>query len=371
MKQIKKEYLLSIIVLSLSIVLVGIFVYGFIFNTVYVSLTDWGAKKGLSLTPDIKVIGFANYADLFSGIIDFRFRQDLINAVYYSLFLVAGCLIAGMGLAILLDRYPRGEGFFRTLFLFPMALSFIVTGTIWRWLLAPDGGLNILPKILFGLPKSNFLWLSDRTAVLKFNWQFFPAVLGFILFIIFLIITIKNRKHTKQVRFWIFAGLSFLSLVYSLFLYRLHPPTLPFEEQHGFNLATIGIIIAGIWQYSGYTMAIFLAGLRSIPVEIYEASKIDGAGNATYYFKVAIPNLWPMMISAIIILSHISLKLFDLIFAMAGTDNSATGHPSITMYLTTFRANNFAKGAAISVILFLLASLFIIPYLTYNYGKKR
>lgn len=371
MKRVKKEYLLSIIVLSISIILIGIFIYGFIFNTIYVSLTDWGIKSGLRLNPDIKLIGLANYRDLFSGIIDFRFRQDLINAVFYSFLLVAGCIVVGMGLAILLDRYPKGEGFFRTLFLFPMALSFIVTGTIWRWLLAPDGGLNILPKILFGLPKSNFLWLSDRTAILKFNWQLFPRIFGVILFTIFLILTVKNKKNSKQPRFWIFAGVSFLSLLYVLFLNTLHPPILPFEELHGFNLATTGIIIAGIWQYSGYTMAIFLAGLRSIPVEIYEASKMDGAGNFTYYFKVAIPNLWPMMISAIVILSHISLKMFDLIFAMAGTDNAATGHPSVTMYLTTFRANNFAKGAAISVILFLLASLFIIPYLTYNYGKKK
>jgi glucose/mannose transport system permease protein len=70
-------------------------------------------------------------------------------------------------------------------------------------------------------------------------------------------------------------------------------------------------------------------------------------------------------------LSHISLKLFALIFAMAGADNAATGHPSVLMYLVTFRANNFASGAAIAVVLFLLAALFIIPYLIQSHRQRR
>ena len=87
MRTRQKEVILSIAVLSLSIILVGIFIYGFIFNTLFVSLTDWGKASGLSLNPELKIIGLGNYRELFSGIIDFRFRQDLINAVFYSLFL--------------------------------------------------------------------------------------------------------------------------------------------------------------------------------------------------------------------------------------------------------------------------------------------
>jgi glucose/mannose transport system permease protein len=64
-----------------------------------------------------------------------------------------------------------------------------------------------------------------------------------------------------------------------------------------------------------------------------------------------------------IILGHISLKIFDLVFAMAGPDNAFTDVPSLLMYITTFRGNQFAKGAAIGTILLLLVALIVVPYL--------
>ena len=98
---------------------------------------------------------------------------------------------------------------------------------------------------------------------------------------------------------------------------------------------------------------------------------MDGASDAVYYFKIAIPNLNPITLSAVIMLSHISLKIFALIFSMSKSDNAITGHPSVTMFLTTFRGNNFAMGAAMAVLVFILASLFIIPYLSYTSRQKR
>ena len=74
-------------------------------------------------------------------------------------------------------------------------------------------------------------------------------------------------------------------------------------------------------------MALYLAGLRGLPVAMYESAKLDGAGELTYYFKIAIPNMWPITLSAVIILSHISLKLFALIFSMAGQTMPAPAIP--------------------------------------------
>ena len=122
------------------------------------------------------------------------------------------------------------------------------------------------------------------------------------------------------------------------------PKILWMEELHGFNLATIGIIIATIWQYTGYTMALYLAGFNGISQDLVDAARLDGASEFAYYRHVAIPMLKPITISAVIILSHISLKMFDLIFAMTGPDNAETGHPALNMYLTTFRANDFARA---------------------------
>lgn len=366
----KKDTILSILVLLPSIILVGIFVYGFIGNSIWVSLTDWGRGAGLSENPVKNFIGLDNYKFIFTNFIQERFRQDLVNTIFYTLFLLVGTLGVGLFLAILLDRPVKHEGVYRTIFLYPMALSFIVTGTIWRWLVAPSGGLNLIPKI-FGQPKWEFLWTSSRESVLNFNWQNIIQIILIMASFVFLIILVRaamNGEKKKAIKYSVFLG---LSLIYVFVIHRILPPVLPNEENHGFNLATIGILIAAIWQYSGYAMALYMAGLRALPASIRESSMLDGANELTYYWKIAIPNLRPITLSAVVIMSHISLKMFDLIYAMAGADNGSTGHPSINMYLTTFRANNFAVGASMAVVLFIVAALFIIPYMVHSHKARQ
>ncbi|MCF7945753.1 MAG: sugar ABC transporter permease [Spirochaetia bacterium] len=367
----QKNTLFAVLTVLPSVILIGIFIYGFIGNTIYLSFTDWGEGAGLTENVSKNFVGLKNYRELFSGFIHGRFRQDLVNTVYYSFFLLGGTLLFGLFFAILLDRSLKYESVFRTIFLYPMALSFIVTGTIWRWLLAPKGGFNLIPTI-FGLPKSDFLWTSSRASILNFNWQILPRYIFAIAALVLLIPMVKSFYQRKtSLKKQISLSVSFgVSLLFALFLYKIFPPLLPYEEMHGFNLATIGICIAAIWQYSGYTMALYLAGLRGLSESIRESARLDGCNELQYYIKIAIPNLKPITLSAVIILAHISLKLFDLIFAMAGADNANTGHPSINMYLTTFRANNFALGASIAVILFIIAALFIIPYMIHTHKGR-
>ncbi len=360
----------SVLIILPSVVLVGIFVYGFIGNTIYTSMTDWGRNAGLALNPVKHFIGLGNYKDLFTGFIHSRFRQDLVNTVFYSLFLLAGTLILGLFLAILLDRSVRYEGLFRTIFLYPMSLSFIVTGTIWRWLLAPNGGINLVPT-LFGMKKSSFLWISSRASVLNFNWQDLPSLIMIPFGVVTLFLAVTGFRKKKMMKGIVFSSVTLFFLLYMTVLKNVLPPILPFKEEHGLKLATLGIIIAGVWQYSGYTMALYLAGLRGLSVSMKEAARLDGANEFQYYWKIAIPNVKPITLSAVIILAHISLKLFDLIYALAGADNINTGHPAINMYLTTFRANQFAAGAAMAVILFILAALFIIPYMVHSHRERK
>lgn len=360
---------IALLVLLPSLILIGIFVYFFIGQTIYVSMTDWGEGAALSANPEMNFIGFKNYGELFFGW-SARFRQDLVNAVFYTVFLVSGALGIGLTLAILLDRGPRGEDIFRTIFLYPMSLSFIVTGTIWRWLLAPRGGVNKLPELI-GLPGLSFRWLNSSQSILNFNWQNLPQITAIVVAVVFLFIAFRQWKSGLRKN-----GLLSLVPVVALFLWafwgaRFTPKILPTPEQHGFNLAMLGIIITAIWQYSGYTMALYLAGLRGISEDLREASRLDGANDIQYYIRVAIPIIKPMTMSAIIILAHISLKMFALIFAMTGPDNAETSHPAVLMYLTTFRANNFAKGAAIAVVLFAIVAVFIIPYLVSAYRERR
>lgn len=353
-----------------SIILIGIFVYGFIGNTFWISLTDWGGVAALAINPVRHYIGFGNYADLFTGFLGGGFRQDLVNAVYYSVMLLAGAIGIGLVLAVLLDNKPRGEAFFRTVFLYPMSLSFIVSGTIWRWMLAPQGGVNILPSYL-GLKPLHFRWLSSTDAILQFNWQNLLEI-GLYLLCICLIVgglLALRRSSRSAVLFGLVPGI--LVGAGTWLWGDLLPKALFMEESHGFNLATLGIILATIWQYSGYTMALYLAGFTGISQDLRDAAMLDGASSAGYYRHIALPMVKPITISAVIILSHISLKMFDIIFAMTGPDNGQTGHPALNMYLTTFRANDFARGAAIAIILFVIAATFIVPYLISSYRQRR
>jgi glucose/mannose transport system permease protein len=364
-----KDRISAFLTLLPSIILIGVFVYGFIGNTFWISLSDWGGAAALAEHPVKSYIGFANYIDLFTGFLGGGFRQDLVNAVFYSVMLLAGAIGIGLVLAMLLDNKPRGEAFFRTVFLYPMSLSFIVTGTIWRWMLAPQGGVNILPTYV-GLPPLSFAWLSSTEATLLFNWQnLLPIALYLVALICIIWGLLRLKANPARALVLLVPG---VILGGSVWLWGdLLPQALFMEEIHGFNTATFGIIMATIWQYSGYTMALYLAGFTGISQDLRDAAMLDGASTARYYRYIALPMVKPITISAIIILSHISLKMFDLIFAMTGPDNGQTGHPALNMYLTTFRANDFARGAAIAIILFIIAATFIIPYMISNYRQRR
>ncbi len=362
MREASRDRIKAFLTLLPSMILVAVFVYGFIGNTIWTSMTDWGGSGSLALEPEKNFIGFDNYVDLFTGFLSGGFRQDLVNAVYYSVMLLAGAVGLGMFIAILLDHKPKGEDVFRTIFLFPMSLSFIVSGTIWRWMLAPQGGVNLLPSY-FGLKPFTFGWLSSTGAILEFNWQDLFQVILYVVAFLFILIGLwgLKRDSRRALKRWLVPG---IVIGGGAWLFAgLLPKALPVEEMHGFNLATLGIIMATIWQYSGYTMALYLAGFHGISQDLRDAAMLDGASEIGYYRYVAIPMLKPITISAVIILSHISLKMFDLIFAMTGPDNAETGHPALNMYLTTFRANDFARGAAIAIVLFLVAATFIVPYL--------
>jgi glucose/mannose transport system permease protein len=140
--------------------LIALFVHDFIANTFWISLTDWRGAAALADHPAKHFVGLKNYGQLFFGFLGGGFRQDLVNADFYSVMLLAGAVRIGMSVAVLLDDKPKGEDIFRTIFLYPMSLSLIVTGTVWRWMLAPQSGVNLLPTFFGGKPMT-FRWLTS------------------------------------------------------------------------------------------------------------------------------------------------------------------------------------------------------------------
>jgi glucose/mannose transport system permease protein len=363
MKRMTGDRLTAILMISPSLILLAVFVYGFIGQTFYNSLTDWGVGTNSALSSDLtlKFIGTKNYQDLFSGLLNITFRYDLVNNILFTILFLLACLFLGLFMAILLDQGIRGEGIFRTIFLFPMSLSFVVTGTVWRWLYQPNGGLNVLPTIV-GLPPLANQWFISRDKLATFTWGGAFLIVAGLIFLLGLLIAYFTWRSGR--RGGAVVLLILFSLVSGFFLAAASGlPSSAINEKHGFNVAVIAIVIAAAWQMSGYTMAIYLAGLRGIPEELREAARVDGCTEWGVYRHIIFPLLSPITLSAAIILGHISLKIFDLVYVMAGANNSQVGVPGVYMYVQTFQGNHFALGSAVAIIMLLLVAAIIIPYL--------
>jgi glucose/mannose transport system permease protein len=147
----RSDMLLAILVLSPSIIAVAVFIYGFIAWTFYISTVKWNSQ-----VPDYTFVGLTNWIRLFS---DNRFHIDLRNLVYYAIGFMSQCIIFGFIIAALLDQKIKGEAIFRTIIIFPFAVSGIVTGVAWRWLLQPTTGINLLFANI-GLENFQPLWNS-------------------------------------------------------------------------------------------------------------------------------------------------------------------------------------------------------------------
>jgi len=288
-----KERYLNVLLISPSILLVAIFIYGFIAWSVRVSLSEW---KGLN--PDFTWAGLSNYVELFK---DPRFHVDIRNTLIFTGVFVIGSILLGFTMAVILDQGLKGESFFRSLFLFPMAISYIVTGVVWRWLMNPAEGARMS----------------------GFNLLFSNLHLDFLI----------NKWHTTP------------------------------------EWGIAAIALAAIWQMSGYTMALYLAGLRAIPEELREAAQIDGANKFQIYWNIILPLLTPVSLSALIILGHMSLKVFDLIIAVAGKQ-LPLDVPAIYMWQVTFDGLFYSRGAAIGILLLISVAVLIIPYIRYTFRME-
>jgi glucose/mannose transport system permease protein len=133
----------------------------------------------------------------------------------------------------------------------------------------------------------------------------------------------------------------------------------------------IPVIIAASWQLVGYTMAMYLAGLRAIPDELREAARVDSSGEIGLYRYIILPMLQPITLSALIMLGHTSLKIFDLVYTMTGKGSGfVTDVPGIFMFETTFQGNHYAQGATISMVMLIMVSVVIIPYLIFSLRQE-
>lgn len=123
--------------------------------------------------------------------------------------------------------------------------------------------------------------------------------------------------------------------------------------------ARISIVIALTWHYTGYNAVIYLAGLQSIPKELYEAAMVDGAGAARRFWSITVPQLRPILALTVVLSTIGTLQLFDEPFVLTGggPDNS-TLTISLYLYQNGFRYFDFGYAAAIAYALTLIVAVF-------------
>jgi glucose/mannose transport system permease protein len=265
---------------SLIVVFVGVYLF--------IAWTGWISLSSSKMVPKYDFVGLEQYARLWATP---RWHTAVSNLFIFSLLFLAVTTLLGLLIAILLDQRIRAEGALRTIYLYPMALSFIVTGTAWKWILNPTLGIQ---KVVNDLGWTSF----------TFDWI------------------------TQQ------------------------------------QFAIYCVVIAAVWQSTGFAMAIFLAGLRGIDNSVIKAAQIEGASLPRIYASIIVPMLRPAFLSVIVLLSYIAIKSFDLVLALTnGGPGSATEMPSTFMFSATFRRNQMGVGAASAMMMLMTVAAIVIPYL--------
>lgn len=279
-----------ILVLAPSFAASFIYVVVFTLWTLYISLSN------STLLPSYGFVGFENYAALWENR---RWNIAYTNLFLFSGLYVVGAMAVGLTLAILIDQRIRAEAAWRTIFLYPLAVSFVVTGTVWSWLYSPTAGIEFLMRSL-GWKSFSFALTTDR------------------------------------------------------------------------DYAIYAVVITGIWQSSGFAMALLLAGLRSVDGDLVKAAQIDGAGMFRTYRKVILPTIAPIFIAVAVVLLQFAIKTFDLVVALTGGGPGiATTFPAIFVYDLMFQRGQIGVGAAAAIMMLLALAVVLVPYALFVAWRRR
>ena len=298
---------------SLGMILIALFV--FVGGTLWTVMFSFTSIRILPLfTPQDwwnNFSGFANYTRLFntsrwmdcpaitkigSDAWQLKCSGSFPNVVTYAFCFITIVMVLGFVIAVLMDQKIRAEGVFRTIYLYPFALSFIVTGHVWAWIFSPEYGLQKAVRG-WGWESFSFGWIADQKMVMY------------------------------------------------------------------------AIVIAGIWQGTGFVMALMLAGLRGIDEEIWKAARIDGIPTWRTYVQIVLPMMKPVLVTTFVFVASGAIRIYDLVIAITdGGPGVSSDVPSRYIY-QNFTAN-LGQSLAASTVMLLSMAVILIPWIRLEFGKK-
>ena len=266
-----------------------VFVGGTLWTVIY-SFTN------SKLLPRANFVGLDQYERLWSTS---RWWVSIENIMIYGVLSLIFTIVIGFLLAVLLDQKIRYEDAFRTVLLYPFALSFIVTGLVWQWILNPEFGIQ---SIVRGL-----------------GWESFE-----------------------------------------------------FDPLYNPEIVIYGLLIAGLWQGTGFVMCIMLAGLRGIDEDIWKAARVDGIPKWRTYVFIVIPMMRPVFITSLVLIASGIVRLYDLVVAQtSGGPGNASEVPAKYVYDYMFQAQNLGQGLAAATMMLLTVLIVLIPWAYLEFGGRR
>lgn len=275
---------------GIPFILMGIAVYGGIGYNAAISLTDYA---GIA-RPTFGSLDFEMYR---TALASDAFREAAFNNFVLLVAFTTVSLALGLFLAVLLDHGIRYKDQIQTIYLLPMALSFVVTAQLWLWMYNQESGVFTVIVTTLGFEPID--WLGNP------------------------------------------------------------------------DIALAAVIFALVWQFSGYAMVVYLAGLQSIPRDQFQAARVDGASTIRTYLRIIIPQLKESSVSAAVVLLVFALKAFTFLYALVGQYRPPNGTDILAtlMVRQAFKFGKWAYGAAIATMLLLLALSVIAPYLIYQHRQ--
>lgn len=271
-------------VITVLVVFVGCTIW-----TIYYSFTN------SKLLPTGKFVGFDQYERLFATS---RWNVSVWNLVAYGSMSLVFTLVIGFLLAVLIDQKIRFESAFRTIMLYPFALSFIVTGLVWQWIMNPTLGLQGTMRNL-GWTNFTFDWIANPRMVL------------------------------------------------------------------------FALLIAGLWQGTGFCMVLMLAGLRGVDEEVWKAARVDGIPTWRTYISIVLPMMRGVLVTAIVILGSGVVRLYDLVVALTnGGPGISSEVPAKYVFNYMFSGGNIGQGLAAATMMLLTVLIIMIPWAYLEFGGK-
>ncbi len=260
-------------------------------------------------------IGAGNYGRLLTN---GEFAQSLGNTIWYAAITVPLGLALAVFFAQLLNARIWGRTGYRVTYFLPYVTSTVAAAVVWRWIFQPRVGVANAVLSAINLPPQQ--WADEPRGIFELIGQFLNIPIGGLL--------------------------------------------------AGPSMALVTVALVSVWYSVGFNTVIALAGLTTIPAELFEAARIDGANRWRLFRDITLPLLTPTLLFLLVVETIRAFQSFDFFYQMMSANVVPTAKVvTVFLYQQGFKSFNLGYAAAIGIVLF--AIIFVLTLLQFRATRDR